>query len=194
MAHKGLNRETVIRAALEFVEEKGYMHFSMRALAEMLGVKTASLYNHISGIDELYVEIGLSALKLQKKTQLDAIEGKSRDEAVFDLADAYREFAKEHWELYKVIMGLPMTQNIVLQQAATQIIDPIMQVLSGYRLDEASKMHWQRVLRSIMHGFISQEEAGFFSHFNIEADESYHIAVRCYLEGLHEEEKRRFFD
>lgn len=191
MAHKGLNKETIIKAAVELIEKDGYGNFSMRALADRLGIKTASLYNHVSSMEELYTEIGLSALRLQKQTQLDAIDGKQRDEAVYALADSYRHFAKEHRELYKVIMGMPRVPNTILQHAAAQIIDPIMQVLTNYDLAEPARMHWQRVLRSIMHGFIAQEEAGFFSHFNVAADESYRFAVRCFLDGLHADEERR---
>jgi hypothetical protein len=29
-------------------------------------------------------------------------------------------------------------------------------------------MHWQRILRSMMHGFVAHEEAGGFSHFPID--------------------------
>lgn len=191
MAHKGLDKEAVVKAAVELIEKDGYGNFSMRALADRLGVKTASLYNHVSSMGELYTTIGLYALRLQKQTQLDAIEGKQRDEAVYAVADSYRRFAREHRELYKVIMGMPKGPNTILQQAAAQIIDPIMQVLADYTLEEPARMHWQRVLRSIMHGFIAQEEAGFFSHYAMAADESYRIAVRCFLDGLHADEERR---
>lgn len=191
MAHKGLYKDAVVKAAVEIIEEKGYVNFSMRALADRLGVKTASLYNHVSSMEELYTEIGLYVLRLQKQTQMDAIDGKEMDGAVYALADSYRQFAREHRELYKVIMRMPKVPNTILQHAASQIIDPIMQVLSNYDIDEQATMHWQRILRSIMHGFISQEEAGFFSHFNIDEDDSYRMAIQCFLDGLHAEEKRR---
>ena len=47
MFHKGLNKEVLIEASKELVEENGIAAFSMRALAEKLGVKTASLYAHV---------------------------------------------------------------------------------------------------------------------------------------------------
>ena len=47
MFHKGLNREGIVEAAKGLIAENGFGEFSMRALAERLGVKTASLYAHI---------------------------------------------------------------------------------------------------------------------------------------------------
>ena len=48
-----LSREAIARAALEVVDESGADGLTMRALAHRLGVKAASLYNHVTGKDEL---------------------------------------------------------------------------------------------------------------------------------------------
>ncbi len=48
-----LSRELIARAALEVVDEHGSDGLTMRALADRLGVKAASLYNHVTGKDEL---------------------------------------------------------------------------------------------------------------------------------------------
>ena len=97
------------------------------------------------------------------------------------LADAYHRFGKERPEIYKVILSLPMVKNDALQTAAGDIVEPIIAVLSGYRLAEEHKMHLQRVLRSIMHGFISQEEAGCFRHFPADVSDSYKMAVQGFI-------------
>ncbi|MEU9130841.1 TetR/AcrR family transcriptional regulator C-terminal domain-containing protein [Kitasatospora sp. NPDC048540] len=48
-----LSREIIARAALEVTDEHGADGLTMRALADRLGVKAASLYNHVTGKDEL---------------------------------------------------------------------------------------------------------------------------------------------
>ena len=121
MFHKGLNREALIDAAKRLIEESGVSAFSMRTLADKLGMKAASLYAHIESMDALFTQVGLSALNDQKAVQLSAVQGKSRDQAV-------------------------------------------MQVLADYRISEEHRMHWQRVLRGVMHGFASQEAAGYLEY------------------------------
>ncbi|MDO4386788.1 MAG: TetR/AcrR family transcriptional regulator [Clostridia bacterium] len=188
MFHKGLSREALVDAAKRLVEESGAAAFSMRTLAEKLGVKAASLYAHIESMDALFTEVGLSALNDQKAAQLCAVQGKSRDQAVMALADSYRAFAKEHSELYRLIMQMPMGTNEALKTAAAMTAEPAMRVLADYRIREERRMHWQRVLRGVMHGFVSQEAAGYFSHYPVELEESYHLAVQCIIDGLHGEE------
>ena len=188
MAGKGLTRDGVVREAIGLIEERGLQALSARELAARLRIRAASLYNHIRSSDELHTEVGYYAISELKSVQLAAIAGKERAEAVEALADAYYRFGRERPELYKVILSLPMVKNDALQTAAGDIVEPIMAALSGYALGEDRKMHLQRVLRSIMHGFLSQEEAGCFRHFPVEVSESYALAVRGFILLLESEE------
>ena len=99
--HKGLTKEILIETSKEILDEGGSAAFSMRALAEKLGVKTASLYTHIESMETLFTEVGLSVLNDQKDAQLTAIQGKTGDAAVFALAESYRIFARSHAALYQ---------------------------------------------------------------------------------------------
>ena len=75
MPKKGLTRDLIIDTALRMTEEKGPFACSMRELADALDVKAASLYNHISGMDDLMSQVGLRAAQLRASAQLEAIRG-----------------------------------------------------------------------------------------------------------------------
>ena len=96
-----------------------------------------------------------------------------------------RTFAREHYQLYRVIMGFARQENRMLDKGAEKIIKPILRVLSDYGLSEEQQIHWQRVLRGIMYGFAAHEQAGGFSHYPADVDESYRIAIQCAADGLH---------
>lgn len=123
-----------------------------RKLAEKLGIKTASLYTHIESMEALFTEIGLAALDDQKECLLKAIGDKHGDAAVEAIAESYRSFATEHVELYRLIMQMPSGDDEVLKEAAAVTAEPFMKVLDEYHLSDNRKMHWQRVLRGVMHG------------------------------------------
>jgi hypothetical protein len=184
MPRQGLNRDSIVEASVRLIEEKGYAAFSMGELAKSLNVKTASLYNHVESLDALFTEVGLAAVSQMVARETQAIEGKEKNDALFAIAAAYRAFAKDHNELYRVIMSLQKSKNEVLERAAGQITEPILQVLSGYGLSRVEQIHWQRILRSMMHGFVAHEEAGGFSHFPADKNESYQMAIQCVADGL----------
>lgn len=189
MSRKGLNKQLVVEAAADLIAHKGSTSFSMRELADHLEIKTASLYNHIENMDALFTEIGFFAIDQFVHVLETAIQEKTREEAVRALTQAYRQFGKEHFEWYQIIMTLPLSGNEALADYPGKILSPIMQTLDTFHLTEEEKLHQQRILRSIMHGFLSQEEHGYFSHFEIDVEKSYTIAIDNFIYGILHAEK-----
>lgn len=190
MPRNGLTKEKVTEAAVSLIEKHGTADFSMRALAESLNIKTASLYNHVESMESLMVAVCTRALQMQRDMEMEAIQGKLRDEGISALANAYRLFAKEHKELYRLIMNTAVSSGEQLSEISECIVEPFMKVLEQRALNEAEKQHWQRVLRGMLHGFVSQEDAGFFSHLPADADESFLTAIKCCTDGLAQAEGR----
>lgn len=191
MPRIGLTKEKVIEAAAALIEEAGVADFSMRALADRLEVKTASLYNHVESMDMLMVGVCTYALELQRQQEMAAIADKTGDEAVFALANAYRSFAKSHRQLYLLTIATAVScGEYALEPISQCIVEPFLTVLAHTTLTENEKIHWQRVLRGIVHGFVSQEDAGFFAHLPADVEESFHIAIQCYIDGLAQAEGR----
>ena len=106
MPRQGLGKESILQAAIALIEEKGIAQFSMGELAKRLNVKPASLYNHVDSLHDLLEQIGLAAISRLTVAENQAIQGKQKDEALFSLAEAYRFFAREHAQLYRLILGL----------------------------------------------------------------------------------------
>ena len=184
MPRAGLTPEIITEAAIHLIEKNGYRNFSMRELASSLDVRAASLYNHIGSMDELLAEVGAYAVGALNEAQFRAIEGLNGDDAIRALSQAYRAFAKARPELYAVVMSLFKSNKAIIERAGMVIAEPFMRALSAYPLSEAERAHWQRVLRSILHGFLSQEEAGYFNHYPIDEEQSFAIGVQCYIDGL----------
>ena len=192
MPRQGLNEEIVIRAAIELIEQKGNDKFSIRELADVLKVKPASLYNHISSIESVYYQVADYAVEALVSALHSGIEGYTAQEAVYQLAYAYRRFGKEHYELYKIIMTLPLSKDEDLAGRPSKIMAPISCVLKELGVEESQLIHQMRILRSVMHGFLMQEELGYFKDANVDTEESYKLAIRSFVHGIHlEPEKGR---
>ena len=181
---KGLTKETILDAAEELLRQGPPGSLTTGALAEKLGIKPASLYNHIQSTDELFTELGLRAIRSLSRRLSASVENRSREDAVFALAQAYRAFAHESPALYFLILRIPMMRNGTLAEALPEFVRPILSLLDGFNLTDTEKNHWQRVLRSVMHGFSTEELCGYFSHSTADRDESYRLAIGTVLSGI----------
>ena len=87
-----------------------------------------------------------------------------------------------------MIMSMPLDNDETEKEMAVPLLETVMNLLSDYGLPEEAIAHWQRVLRAILHGFISQEELGYFYYYkDIDVKKSREIAIQCFLNGLHAE-------
>src|SRR5438552_6992149 len=82
MSHRvGLDQSTVVEAAAKLVDEEGIEQLTLGHLAERLGVRTPSLYNHVAGLSGLKHDLALYSLRDLLDRILHATVGKSRAEA-----------------------------------------------------------------------------------------------------------------
>jgi AcrR family transcriptional regulator len=184
MSHRvGLGQASVVEAAAKLVDEEGIEQLTLGRLAERLGVRTPSLYNHVAGLPGLKHDLALYCLRdlLGRLTQ--ATVGKSRAEAINALADAYRAYGKKTPGRYALTLQAPPPGDQEVQAVAQQVVEVVLAVLAPYNLSEEEAIHAIRGLRSIVQGFISLEVAGGFG-IPIDLDASFHWLINLFIAGL----------
>jgi AcrR family transcriptional regulator len=170
---KNLNTETILNAAVELAEEKGIENISLLQVAQRLGVKSSSLYNHLNGVQDLSLGIARLAVGRLEDTIRSAAVGRSKEDALVEIASAYRKFAKENPELYKAILRFPDYNDSRVQETGHAIVRILYQVMEPYHYSKEEAIHFGRGFRSALHGFVSLEEAGFFQGTEADVNESY---------------------
>lgn len=180
---KKLSFDTILNAFISIVEEKGLENITLHQVADRLGVKSPSLYNHVSGISEL--STGLAKLAVQRLEEVvrDAAVGRSKTEALTQIAIAYRKFARENPEFYKATLKLSVNNEGELQESTLAVVRIICQVMEPYHYNEEDVIHFVRGFRSALHGFVSLEEAGYFKSA-IGADKSYRRLINGFIKLL----------
>lgn len=183
-ARRSLNLNMILAAAAELAEEKGLENVSLLQVAEKLGVKSPSLYNHLSGWKELSQGIARLAITKLEAAIRNAAVGRSNDDALHSIAREYRMFAKENPELYKAILRFPDCSDDGIQEAGHAVVRILYQVMEPYCLGRTETIHFVRGFRSVLHGFVSLEEAGFFQSSETEVEQSFEQLIRRLLSTL----------
>ena len=184
MSHRaGLDQASVVEAAASLVDEEGIEQLSLGRLAERLGIRTPSLYNHVAGLPGLKHDLKLYCLRDLLDRITRATIGKSRAEAIVSLANAYRDYARENPGRYALTQQAPDPGNQQENAFAQQVVDVVQAVLAPYRLSEEEAIHAIRGLRSIVQGFVTLEAASGFG-IPIDLDASFHWIINVFIAGL----------
>jgi AcrR family transcriptional regulator len=179
----GLDQEIVVETAAKLVDEEGIEQLSLGRLAERLGIRTPSLYNHVAGLPGLKHDLALYCLRDLLDHATRATIGKSGAEAIVALADAYRSYARQAPGRYSLTQQAPDPGDLELQSLAQQVVDVVRAILSPYRLSDEDAIHAIRGLRSIVQGFVSLEVTGGFG-LPVDLDASFDWLINIFVAGL----------
>ena len=86
-----VTKAEVIKTASDMADRNGLHNVSLKAIAENLGIRTPSLYNHIGSLDELLREIAHSGMRTMNEKMIRAV------------AVEYLNYMIEHPGVYEII-------------------------------------------------------------------------------------------
>jgi AcrR family transcriptional regulator len=181
-----LNREHVIAAAVALADEAGrHDGVTLTAVAASLGVRTPSLYNHVSSLADLRLgmaEVGLALLTEAIRYSIGDLAGR---DALLAAALAYRRFARRHPGIYHLMLRAPAPEEERLAQLSADLLQLLRLLLASIGLRDEDALHAIRGLRAILHGFTSLETAGGYA-LPLDREESFRRLVTTYVDGLGE--------
>lgn len=174
MGRPGLNRSTVIAAAADLADELGFDAVTISVLARHLGVRSPTLYSHISGATDLRTAVTAYVLDELADTTSRAMAGESRDLLVA-YAGAIRDFARRSPGRYDATtrQRIPPASDSPAEipeslaaaiTAGRRNADLALTVVRSYGIAETNQTYAVRLMSSLIHGYITLELAGTFAH------------------------------
>ena len=170
--------ERILEAGKQLFLEKGSQGFSMRNLAEMLGMTKNNLYNYVESKRELWIAIRNKFNAQFKKENLEIIKNHegSKCDLILKLYEHYLDFADRDYDKFRMMF------NVVDAPHSTKI-GPIESDYREYRLLEGTK---NLIQEAIDEGEITKGSASVLTLF------TYSIVLGiAYMQMIRSEEVRR---
>ena len=181
-----LTKQSVIEAAVELINAEGPDALTLNSLAEKLGIRTPSLYNHVDGLPGLHKDLGVFNARMLANQMSEAAIGKSGEELFQQAAEAFRSYVKENPGLYLATLrasGLQISPDPKLLYEEERAMKVALSVMASLGLQGEDAIHAVRAFRSMVHGFATLEVAGGFG-LPQDCDESFQRLVQALVAGL----------
>jgi AcrR family transcriptional regulator len=183
MPRSGLDAARVVQEAARIADSDGLAEATLARVAQSLGVRAPSLYNHVDGLPGMLRQITLLSLGELTDVMRDAAVGRSGEDALRSVARAYRAYALEHPGRYAATIRAPAPDDVELVRASRRAVDVMVAVLGAWGFTGDDVLHRVRVVRSALHGFISIEAEGGFG-LALSLDESFELMLQTLVAGL----------
>ena len=156
----------------------------MGQLAERVGVRTPSLYKHVTGQDDLNRRIAALALAEAADAVGTATQGRAGRDALAAAARAFRAFVLTHPGRYAATIGVePTGPDDPIAVSGARLLVAFTAVLRGYDLAPADMDHALRAVRSAFSGFATLQSAHGFQ-WSADVDESFEWLIDLVDRGL----------
>lgn len=156
-----LSRDSIVNAALTFLDREGWDALTINALANQLGTKGPSLYNHVHSLDDLRRTVRMRVVGDIIDMLTTVGQGRTPDDAVTVMASAYRSYAHHHPGRYSAFTRMPLGgDDPEFTEATHAAAAPVIAVLSSYGLDAEAAFYAALEFWSAMHGFVLLEMTG----------------------------------
>jgi AcrR family transcriptional regulator len=156
-----LSRDSIVNAALTFLDRDGWDSLTINALATQLGTKGPSLYNHVDSLEDLRRTVRMRVVGDIIEMLNTVGQGRTRDDAVMAMASSYRSYAHHHPGRYSAFTRMPLGgDDPEFTDATVAAAGPVIAVLASYGLDGEKAFYAALEFWSALHGFVLLEMTG----------------------------------
>src|ERR1700682_381758 len=165
-----LSRDSIVNAALTFLDREGWDALTINALANQLGTKGPSLYNHVNSLEDLRRTVRMRVVGDIIDMLNNVAQGRTRDDAVIAMASAYRSYAHHHPGRYSAFTRMPLGGDDPEFTGATRAAaEPVISGLQSYGLEGEGAFYAALEVCSPMHGFVLLEMTGAMNGIDADA-------------------------
>jgi AcrR family transcriptional regulator len=156
---RGLDRELIVREALQLIDRDGAQGLSMRTLAHQLGAAPMALYRHVSGREDL-LEAVVALLLDEVRDDLDIELAKTWQGYLQSLAHAIRRIAVDHPNAFPLVATRhPAAPWLRPPIRSLDLVEDFLQRLGGHGFDDDQIAHAYRGFSSFLLGQLLLESA-----------------------------------
>jgi AcrR family transcriptional regulator len=171
--------DQILETAMQILEQDGREALSMRKLAEALDLKAPSLYRHYADRNALEQAIAARAAAQLHGVLENAIRPlRSASKVLHQSARTYCEFAREHRELYDLMVTNFTPASVLEGKNLWNFVLEVIGRITGDTDDTSAAV----ALWSFLHGFTTLERNGLFGPSG--PQNALEVGIDAFIAGL----------
>lgn len=150
---KGVTEESIIEAAARIVNEQGEDALSLKGLAQDLGIKAPSLYNHVASLENVKERLMLYGWSHLEERMVRATMGVTGYEAMRRLCWAFYDYVEVNRGVFGIMMRYNKYSNEETVHSTERLLQQIQILMDSVGIGREDCVHVVRLLRSFLEGF-----------------------------------------
>lgn len=183
MSKNNINDELIIETSAHLANKVGLDNLSLKMIAEELNIKSPSLYNHISSLDEIKSQLMVYGWKQMEEKMIDAAVGVSGYDALKNMCNIFYDYATNNKGIFTAMLWYNKYESKKLENATTRLFNIVFKVMKPLNITDENINHIIRTLRGFLEGFSLLVNNNAFGN-PISIKESFDLSLEIIMNGI----------
>lgn len=152
-----LTRDIIVQTASAIADQEGLNKVTLKRIAQELGIRSPSLYNHINSLDDLWREIAHTGMKTMNYEMKESVLGKSGNTAVKATGAAYLTYMIAHPGIYEAIQWAVWHGTRETEQLFEVYTEFLKKLILSLDLKNGNIEEIVTVLTGVLHGYTTMQ-------------------------------------
>ena len=183
MPRTGLSKEKIIEKAAELANEKGLSYLSVTTLADYLGIKKPSLYNHMKTIEDMHRDLMIYGWRIVSEEVVKGIDSSDEKKNLSEYGRKFYKFATDNPGIFEAMLWYNQYSDEALISATEGLYMFFFAQTDGIGINREIANHLLRTYRAFLEGFIMLQIHNSFGN-PLSVEESFNISMNVLISGI----------
>lgn len=183
MAKNNISDELIIETSAKLSNRVGLENLSLKMIAEELNIKSPSLYNHISSLEDIKEKLMIYGWRKVEEKMIDSAVGVSGYDALKNMCHAFYDYAINNKGVFSAMLWYNKYDTQEKNNTTTRLFNLLFKVMKSLNISDDIINHSIRTLRSFLEGFSLLVINGAFGN-PISIQGSFNISLEIIMNGI----------
>lgn len=178
-----INDKCIIETAAILSNEVGLEGLTLKMIAEKLEIKSPSLYNHISSLEEIKEKLMIYGWESLEELMLESAVGLSGYTALKSMCQAFYDYATSQKGVFTAMLWYNKYETLENTNATARLFTILFKVMKFLNISEENINHLIRTLRSFLEGFALLVNNHAFGN-SLSIKQSFDLSLDVLMNGI----------
>lgn len=183
MSKNNISDELIIETSARIANKVGLDNLSLKIIAEELNIKSPSLYNHISSLDEIKSQLMVYGWKQIEEKMIDSAVGVSGYEALKNMCNVFYDYTTNNKGIFTAMLWYNKYESDEKENATKRLFNMLFKIMKSLNITDENINHIIRTLRGFLEGFSLLVNNNAFGN-PISIKESFDLSLEIIMNGI----------
>ena len=178
-----VSEESIIETSALIANKIGLENLSLKIIADELNVKSPSLYNHISSLDDVKNKLMVYGWKQLENKMIDSAVGVTGYEALNNMSNVFYDYAINNTGVFMAMLWYNKYDSIEKDNATKRLFNILFKIMKTLNISDDNINHIIRTLRGFLEGFCLLVNNNAFGN-PISIKESIDLSLKIIINGI----------